>query len=72
MTKVSYVVGITGKKGSIKAATYPRALEVRDRLRENHNDVYIKTVYENIVEKCDSVMSEKRREYFRKKYLENN
>jgi hypothetical protein len=71
MTSVSYVVGITGKKGTIKANTLTRAQEVKSVLSESHRGVYIKTVYTTVPEVCTSVMSEKRREMFRKKYLES-
>lgn len=71
MTNISYVIGITGKKGTIKANTLARAQEVKSVLSESYRGVYIKTVYTKAPEVCTSVMSEKRREMFRKKYLES-
>lgn len=71
MTNVSYVIGITGKKDTIEAKTLARAQEIKSALSEFHKNVYIKTVYTKVPEVCISVMSEKRREMFRKKYLKS-
>lgn len=73
MTKVSYEISVAGRKGVVKAESYPKAIETMNRLKENGNTVSLRTVYTPIIEtpSVSKERLEKVRQHFAKKKLGN-
>lgn len=62
MTKVSYAVSINGRKGSVKADTYIRAIEIQKGLQAQGYSATITTVYTKI----ENVVNERTKAHARK------